>query len=210
MSPKFELTGGDLCLDFANTVDHRHGAERTADNLKSYGDLLAFIGQSRALAPADRTRLEQIAAKNPAEASRVLRQAAELREAVYRIFAATAARKRAHQGDLGVVNRCVQQAFNNLQLQPAAGGFEWEWRPNEELESPLWKIAKSAADLLTSAELHAVRECAAETCGWLFLDRSRNHARRWCDMKVCGNRAKAQRHYRLIKRSRRTAQPAGA
>ena len=208
MSPKFELTGGDLCLDFANTVDHRHGAERTADNLKSYDDLLAFISQSRALAPADRTRLEQIAAKNPAEASRVLRQAVELREAVYRIFAATASRKRAHQGDLGIVNRHVLQAFNNLQLQPAPGGFEWEWRPNEDLEAPLWKIAKSAADLLTSSELNALRECAAETCGWLFLDRSRNHARRWCDMRVCGNRAKAQRHYRLIKRSRRSARPA--
>jgi predicted RNA-binding Zn ribbon-like protein len=41
-----------------------------------------------------------------------------------------------------------------------------------------------------------LKHCAADDCGWLFLDRSRNHARRWCDMKVCGNNAKARRFYR--------------
>jgi predicted RNA-binding Zn ribbon-like protein len=59
----------------------------------------------------------------------------------------------------------------------------------------LWPIASSAADLLTSERLKKVRLCEAKTCTWLFLDESRNHSRRWCDMKVCGNREKARRHY---------------
>jgi len=50
-------------------------------------------------------------------------------------------------------------------------------------------------DLLTSDRLSAVRECAADDCAWLFLDESRNRSRRWCDMKVCGNRQKARLHY---------------
>ncbi|MCB0153982.1 MAG: CGNR zinc finger domain-containing protein, partial [Anaerolineae bacterium] len=60
----------------------------------------------------------------------------------------------------------------------------------------------SAAELLTSDRLNRVGQCAGESCGWLFLDTTRNHSRRWCEMEHCGNRAKAKRHYR-----RRTTRP---
>jgi predicted RNA-binding Zn ribbon-like protein len=56
----------------------------------------------------------------------------------------------------------------------------------------------SAADLLTTPSVERVRQCPG--CGWLFLDESRNHSRTWCDMRICGNRAKAQRHYERQKR----------
>ena len=46
-----------------------------------------------------------------------------------------------------------------------------------------------------------VKECDNETCRWLFVDMSKNRSRRWCDMKDCGNRAKARRHYRRTRRS---------
>jgi predicted RNA-binding Zn ribbon-like protein len=59
----------------------------------------------------------------------------------------------------------------------------------------LWPVAQSVEDLLTSAELIAVRECAAPDCGRLFVDTSRNRTRRWCDMRSCGNRAKVRRFY---------------
>jgi predicted RNA-binding Zn ribbon-like protein len=54
--------------------------------------------------------------------------------------------------------------------------------------------------LLTSEELVLVRECAAEDCGWLFLDKTKNHRRRWCDMKTCGNRDKARRYYERMRK----------
>jgi predicted RNA-binding Zn ribbon-like protein len=57
----------------------------------------------------------------------------------------------------------------------------------------LWPVVRSAAELLTSDELGRVRECAADNCAWLFLDRSKNRSRRWCDMAVCGNRDKVRR-----------------
>jgi predicted RNA-binding Zn ribbon-like protein len=68
----------------------------------------------------------------------------------------------------------------------------------------LWPVARSAADLLTSAEeLARVGQCADDRgCGWLFFDTSRNHSRRWCAMKDCGNRAKARRHYRRQRKAR--------
>lgn len=68
------------------------------------------------------------------------------------------------------------------------------------LERILWPIAQSAAELLTSSELGTVRLCEAPDCAWLFLDQSCNRSRRWSDMKVCGNRQKARRHYQRTNR----------
>jgi predicted RNA-binding Zn ribbon-like protein len=84
----------------------------------------------------------------------------------------------------------------SLGIAPSGGGFAWEWyEVDGALDLPVWIVARSAADLLMSADLTRVRKCASEKCDWLFLDASRNRSRRWCDMAVCGNRAKARRNY---------------
>jgi predicted RNA-binding Zn ribbon-like protein len=89
------------------------------------------------------------------------------------------------------------RALRSLRLDGSeAGGWSWGWNAREELERPLWLVAWSAARLLASEELPALKRCADDQCGWVFLDRRRNHARRWCDMKVCGNNEKARRYYR--------------
>ena len=83
----------------------------------------------------------------------------------------------------------------NLRLLPHEGHFDLEWDPDgSSLERPLWPIVRSAAELLTSGELARVHKCASDRCGWLFVDRSKNHSRRWCDMKECGNVAKVRRY----------------
>jgi predicted RNA-binding Zn ribbon-like protein len=80
--------------------------------------------------------------------------------------------------------------------------FSWSWHePQPRFDSLLWPVVRSAAELLTSPEAAHVRECASDRCSWLFVDRSRTKCRRWCDMKVCGNRAKARRHYERKKRA---------
>jgi predicted RNA-binding Zn ribbon-like protein len=57
--------------------------------------------------------------------------------------------------------------------------------------------AKSTMRLLDPVLRARVKLCPS--CRWLFLDRSKNQSRTWCDMKVCGNRAKAQNHYKRLK-----------
>jgi predicted RNA-binding Zn ribbon-like protein len=59
----------------------------------------------------------------------------------------------------------------------------------------LWPIVGSAAELLASDNLPLVRACSSKTCQWFFLDTSKNHRRRWCSMKLCGNRAKVRKFY---------------
>ncbi len=61
------------------------------------------------------------------------------------------------------------------------------------------ELGPGELSLLTSPSLARVRHCASASCGWLFVDVSRNHSRRWCDMEDCGNRAKARRHYARLK-----------
>ena len=58
----------------------------------------------------------------------------------------------------------------------------------------LWPVAVAAADLLTTRDHPLLRECASDECSWLYLDTTRNHSRRWCDMKGCGNKAKVRRY----------------
>ncbi len=92
--------------------------------------------------------------------------------------------------------------WNNTSMprpsSPAAGGrshLDWSWSGVErQAEIPLWKLAQAASDLLVSSDAELIKDCGDPTCRWLFLDVSKNHTRRWCDMKTCGNRMKARRH----------------
>lgn len=95
-----------------------------------------------------------------------------------------------------MINQDLADAAPHREVARDGEGFSWRWRaPVSSLEAPLWPILQSAADLLTSADLARLRQCNGHNCTWLFLDRSKNKSRRWCDMQICGNRAKSRRHY---------------
>ena len=99
-----------------------------------------------------------------------------------------------------MLNAALPPALARLELRAVEGRFEWSWTlAGDELDAMLAPVIESAAELLTSVEHARIGECESTTCGRLFLDRSRNRSRRWCDMTVCGNRAKARRHYRRSK-----------
>ena len=105
--------------------------------------------------------------------------------------------------DLSALNAALREASARLEVAPSAGGFEWTWVLDEdELDRVLWPIVGSAANLLTSAELGRVRQCARRGCDWLFVDLSKNQSRRWCSMELCGSRVKSRRYYRRRKQKR--------
>jgi predicted RNA-binding Zn ribbon-like protein len=74
-----------------------------------------------------------------------------------------------------------------------SSGLQLTWLSQGDPDLPLWLLTQSATELLTSEAIHSIRDCADPSCRWLFLDTSKNHSRRWCDMKICGNRMKARR-----------------
>jgi|SRR5579884_3325921 len=189
----FKLIAGNLALDFANTLDNRFDAARTEELLATYDDFLRFCRQTHVI---NATEAAALAASSEREKQNALRSARELRELMERVFSAVARRARIDQDDLAPLNTYIQKALEHRRLSEERGKIRWSWHDlTSNAVAPLWPITLAAADLLTSDDLRYVRECGIDTCRWLFLDLRKNHSRRWCDMKVCGNRAKARRYY---------------
>ncbi len=185
-----------LCLEFANTVQW-HAGEHPEETLHSFTDLVEWARGAGIVSEDRARRLIQAGLQQPARAEQALQRAAALREAIYRLFADIAHKRPAAEADLAELNRSLTRLTNGAQVIKTPQGFAWKWRADDEaLDSFIGPAALSAAELLISEEREYVGQCADDRgCGWLFLDTSKNHSRRWCDINDCGNRAKQRRHY---------------
>lgn len=192
----FDFDGGRLCLDFANTLDGR--ASEPRERLNIYADLVSWARQAGTVSPSAARRLLEEASRHPRRSASVLEQARELREAIYRIWGAEAHQQQASVADLELLNSVLARALSHQRVVREGNRYALDWGAGDALESILWPVAKSAAELLTSDEAKLVRQCEAyetKECAWLFIDETRNRSKRWCSMASCGNRAKARRHY---------------
>ena len=188
--------GGWLCLDFANTTTGRGVADRHIEHLVDYGALVAWSRHAGILDAEASDTLLRHGHKRPRAAAAALRRALALREAIYRVFKALAHHHPPDAADLSVLNHTLAAALPHGRIVPSASGFAWAWdEAAEALDRMLWPVARSAAELLTAAELRRVKQCPGWDCTWLFLDLSKNVSRRWCEMEVCGSRAKARAYY---------------
>ncbi len=198
--PLFDLCGGHPALDFVNSLDHRFGPEGPVELLADYADLLRFAEQTR-LVDARQARLLASSAR-PEAAAQALRSARQLREALASACYAVVDGRAPTGADIRTLQRHFHGASQHRELRWEKAGenrrrqtrLEWHWgRFSTHAELPVWILSLAARKLMTSGSMDRVRACAAETCRWLFLDTSKNHTRRWCEMKVCGNRMKARR-----------------
>lgn len=199
---KFQFIGGALCLNFTNTVGGKRGAI-TREHLHKYGDFLSWSRQAGIVDDTQAETLSNLAAAQPAEAQLVLERAVELRETIYRICAAVVEQRSPAPADLQRLNKELAAALGRLRVHAEADGFDWQWADDEpSLAHPLGPVARAAAEVLTNPEALAhLHRCEGDTCGWLFIDSTKNHSRRWCDMRDCGNRAKMRRHRLKQKRA---------
>ncbi|NUP81430.1 MAG: hypothetical protein HOV96_28220 [Nonomuraea sp.] len=167
----FTFVSGNLGLDLAGTVGHRRGAR--IDLLATPADLARWTVGARLLD------------EPPAVDEDDLARAAALREAIYRL--ATAARTGTPYG------RQDRDLLNAVARHPPAAVTLGEdgLRRGGDLRSALSATARAAIELLGGPQAPLVRECEADPCTRLYLDASHRRTRRWCDMKGCGNRAKA-------------------
>jgi predicted RNA-binding Zn ribbon-like protein len=100
--------------------------------------------------------------------------------------------------DLESFNKSLGAALSRRRVRRIHDNFDWSWEPGDApLDRPLWPVILSAAELLATGDRRRLKECPApEGCGWLYLDTSKNGTRKWCNMKTCGNIAKARRYYK--------------
>jgi predicted RNA-binding Zn ribbon-like protein len=201
---RYEFSGGRLCLDFVNTISGDRSG-RPTERMGTYADLVGWARQAEIVDDVGARRLLAEARRRPGEADAAVRDALELREALYRIFTAAAAGDELPAGDLARLSDALARALSHRRIVrggPACCALAWT-DPPDALDAPVWRVATSAAELLTSErDLARVRQCGlhdTHECSWLFIDSTRARTRRWCSMKDCGNKAKARRHYERVK-----------
>jgi len=202
---RMNLVGSRLCLDFVNTVggwnpDPARGkydpyaAVARADKLNDYFDLLAWSLHTGLFSENEAQALARGAGRREKEAAATLKRAVALRGAIYRICAAVIHEALPRATDLDLLNQELNVANGRVRLGVGEENFVWEWTDTKNaLDRMLWRIADSAAEMLTTDDLTRLRGCPGEDCGWLFLDISKNSRRQWCDMQTCGNLAKVRR-----------------
>lgn len=185
----------DLCLAFANT---RYWRGR-ATPMETLGDAASLRDWAARHGGADAALVA--ATLRPDAEDAVLEAALEARECIHGVFAAVARGNEAAPSDL-------RRLAALLAAAPARDSMEWRstdvaWRIQAPacVEALLAPVIWSAADLLARAGMRRILCCGNPQCLWLFLDRSKNGTRRWCDMAACGNRAKAARHYERTRRA---------
>src|SRR5712691_12943878 len=111
---RFDFCGGQLAIDFTNTVGSRGGAPE--EHLRTFGDLVAWAEARGVLPRAGATHLRREAAERPTAARAALGRALELREALYRVIEAAAATGRPAPADLAIVNAQVRETFSRMRL----------------------------------------------------------------------------------------------
>ena len=202
---RMNLVGGRLCLDFVNTVggwnpdpardkNDPFAVVARADKLGDYFDLLAWSLHTELLNENESQTIAREARRREKEAAATLKRAIALRGSLYRVCAAIIHKAHPRASDLDLLNQELNVAHGRVRLGVGERNCVWEWTDTKNaLDRMLWRIADSAAEMLTTDDLTRLRECPGEDCGWLFLDISKNSRRQWCDMQTCGNLAKVRR-----------------
>lgn len=198
----FRWIGGHAALDFTNTIAWSLAEDGGPaailprhERLISYERVVEWSRAANLLDSRTATSLLEHASHAPSEAERVLERAKTLRGAIHWLFVTHARDEPLPQDALTLLDAIYREGGARHAIVAASNGFSLTWRGGDLiLDAPLWPISLAAVELLTSEALTRVRPCAANPCGFLFLDTSQGYRRRWCDMAECGNRAKARRH----------------
>ena len=188
-----DLVGGDLAVDFVNTVTDWDVAPK--DWLDSYGRLLAWATLGGRVAATDLAELERMAAADLAAAEAALARARTVREALYEVLRAAADGRAPEAEALATAEAAWRDAAAAMRLEVSPAGARLEVSvARAGLDLITLRAAAAAMALLTGDRLARLRRCGGPRCGWLFVDVSKAGRRRWCDMATCGNDEKAKRH----------------
>lgn len=194
--PTPPVLGGLLCLAFVNSIVWRRSAEPN-DLLVDYPAMVAYLTRVGLLDESERAALHDAAAAHPVVARRTHARAVALREALFGLLSAVAHEEQPAIADLTTLTSTLHEGLAHLSMTTSdEGTLVASWRgAAQRLDWPIWEVAGSAAALVLSDHPSWLKQCPGDRCGWLFIDRSRSHSRRWCTSTMCGNRERARRHY---------------
>ena len=184
----YTLIGDRVCVDLANTI---YPQVKPGGSIATWGELVGFLRASRLVGKEQYQRLVDLEVSVPKAVAAAHRAALELRDAVREAVVAIAERRPVPGWCVEDVNRVLRFTEGYEQLLPDGEGWRLGYVEVEKrLEWLLAAIARSAAELIAEGPKAPVRKCGRPECILYFYDTSRTGKRRWCQMAVCGNRAK--------------------
>ncbi|TMH86982.1 MAG: hypothetical protein E6H45_04485 [Betaproteobacteria bacterium] len=190
----FRCPGGALCLDFCNSGQNARGPSG-AEWIAGFPELIDWLEAADAITRGQAARLRRAAAASPRAAAQVWGRAIKFREALFRVLNARTEGGAIAREDLSIIEAEHARAVSFARLAWTGDGYSWSLDPSaESLDAALQPLVESAVSLLTSAKMERLRRCGNSTCYWLFIDETKNHSRRWCEMASCGNVVKVRRH----------------
>jgi predicted RNA-binding Zn ribbon-like protein len=187
------MVGDHPALDFVNTHATPDGVP--TEWLATGADFLQWLEQSALIDPGAAAKLRDKA--HAAQLDVVATGARALREWMRAFVQRHAGRPLAAtaEAELGPLNLLLAGDRGYARVTGAPEGLALQrlrrWETPEDLLQP---IAAAIADLVCNADFRLIRACEGHDCTLIFLDRTKAHARRWCSMALCGNRAKAAAH----------------
>jgi predicted RNA-binding Zn ribbon-like protein len=188
-----ELIGGHVALDLVNTVSWRLDEGR-CDNLRDFPALAEWCRRTGVIDDVLTRDMLVEASEHPRAAQRVLNDVRALRENLYELLSQIL--KGDGSADTVSVHGSLRIAFVSALTHSDLGGrpMRWQLTPRRLVDLPRL-LALQSLDLLQGSEPRLIRRCDDDACGWVFLDRTRSHTRRWCSSGDCGNRDRARRYY---------------
>ena len=188
----YELVGGHPALDFLNTIQNWRVPEHV-DRLTGFPDVVGFAVASGVLRPSEARRLE-----GHSGTMAELRQLRELRARLARVFQAVISSSAPDAADLDRLAQDAARAAAVARLRSSHGAIKRTIELDDAGATVVrWRVVDAAAGLLTSDKVKEVKSCPS--CGWFFLDTSKNSSRRWCSMRMCGSAVKARRYYYRVR-----------
>jgi predicted RNA-binding Zn ribbon-like protein len=209
MRPPPFFIAGNLGLDFLNTL--AVPLDRKVEWLGSGEDLLAWMKQADLVPSAALSALRRNASSAELDATAAKARALRnwFKRFVYRHMGkplpAHALRQLSRLNQLLARDEEFGQiVIRQTQGRPRDGAPNLAWRRQRRWRSPdslLFPLARALADLVSTENFRDLKSCEGPACTLLFIDRTRGHARRWCSMEVCGNRAKQATHRTRVKQA---------
>ena len=187
-----DLVGGSLALDFTNTSSGR-GSPTHQEHLRDFETLVRWVEHARVATPADCLAIREQAARHPEQSAATFARALAARELIWRIGGALAERREVTEASRNELVAIHARSLAFAEIKSRDQAFIWAWDPRRDVEAAiLGPITLSALSLLMEKDLSRTKRCEGKECGWLFFDATKNKSRRWCEMRVCGNRAKVR------------------
>src|SRR2546428_10306590 len=196
----FLMVGNHRCLDFVNTELIEQG--RRVDLLQDFADLVGWLEQAQVLGVAQAKQILRRWGRT-SKAAEALSQALAFRRVLREMTDGIVRGDRPSVDALGRINAVLRHHAVDVALVRTRNGFERRrlFQPREPIHL-LVPGAESASELLWHRDLGLVLKCEKPRCILYFYDTTKNHARRWRSMTVCGNRQEVAAHYRRRRRTR--------